>query len=308
MNAAGWTTANIPDLNGKVALVTGANSGIGWETALALARAGAEVILSVRTDGKGEDAIERIRRYLPQARLRHIVLDLASQDSVRKVAAALNQEQKLDLLINNAGVMSIPERHTTEDGYELQFATNYLGPFALTCLLMPLLGRSPAPRVTMVSSGAANMGPKKINFSDPQWAGWYSPWHAYCQSKLADLMFALELARRCASAGLGLLSNAAHPGFAMTNIQTSGPGRPQNPIESLVATFLSQDAAHGALPILRAATELDAKPGSYYAPDGWYQLKGNPVLVPIPPPAQDESASRRLWEVSQTMTTVSFGF
>jgi NAD(P)-dependent dehydrogenase (short-subunit alcohol dehydrogenase family) len=148
------------------------------------------------------------------------------------------------------------------------------------------------------------MGLKKINFDDLQWEISYGPWKAYCQSKLADLMFTLELGRRCAAAGIRLLSNAAHPGYARTNLQTSGPGRPQNPIEKFMASFMSHDAAHGALPTLRAATTMDAGPGSYYAPDRMFGLKGDPVLIPIPKPARDAAAARRLWEVSEKLTEV----
>lgn len=195
-------------------MVTGANSGIGWHTALELARAGGEVILAARTEAKGRDAVERIRRELSQAKVRAEVLDLASLRSVRAFTAKVSCEAKLDLLVNNAGVMSVPKRELTEDGFELQFGTNFLGPFALTGLLMPVLQRSASPRVTTVSSGAANMGTKKINFDDLQWERSYGPWKAYCQSKLADLLFTLELGKRCAAARIGLLSNAAHPGCA----------------------------------------------------------------------------------------------
>jgi NAD(P)-dependent dehydrogenase (short-subunit alcohol dehydrogenase family) len=299
-----WTLANIPSQKNKLAVVTGANSGIGWHTALELARVGCEVILTARTEAKGQDAVERIRQQLPGATVRYELLDLASLRSVRAFAAKIGGETKLDLLINNAGVMAVPERHTTEDGFELQFGTNFLGPFALTGLLMPSLLCTNSPRVTTVSSGAANMGMKKINFDDLQSEKSYGPWKAYCQSKLADLMFSLELARRCASAGIKLLSNAAHPGWARTNLQTSGPGKPENWIAKFAASFMSQNAAHGALPTLRAATETNAEPGSYYVPDRMFGLKGNPVLAPAPKPAQDKMAARQLWEISEKITGV----
>jgi NAD(P)-dependent dehydrogenase (short-subunit alcohol dehydrogenase family) len=299
-----WTLADIPSQAGKLAVVTGANSGIGWQTALELARARGEVILAARTKAKGREAVELILRQLPQAKVRAEVLDLARLQSVRAFAAKVGGEAKLDLLVNNAGVMSAPQRETTADGFELQFGTNFLGPFALTGLLMPALQRAASPRVTTVASAAAKLGMRRINFDDLQGERSYGPWKAYCQSKLADLMFMLELARRCAAAGIGLLSNAAHPGYARTNLQTSGPGRPQNSIEKIVASFLSQDAAHGALPTLRAATAMDAAPGSFYGPDRLFQLKGDPVLVPVPKPARDEAASRTLWEVSEKLTGV----
>ncbi|MCW3101250.1 MAG: short-chain dehydrogenase [Chthonomonadaceae bacterium] len=163
--------------------------------------------------------------------------------------------------------MSVPTRQVTEDGFDLQFGTNFLGPFALTMSLIPALMRAPSPKVTTVSSGAANMGLKKINFSDLQWERSYGPWTAYCQSKLADLMFALELGRRSASAGIRLVSNAAHPGYARTNLQTSGPGREMHLGEKIMEAFMSHDAAHGAMPTLRAATAQDAPSGSYFAPE-----------------------------------------
>jgi NAD(P)-dependent dehydrogenase (short-subunit alcohol dehydrogenase family) len=298
------SVADIPSQAGKLAVVTGANSGIGWQTALELARARGEVILAARTKAKGREAVELILRQLPQAKVRAEVLDLARLQSVRAFAAKVGGEAKLDLLVNNAGVMSVPQRETTADGFELQFGTNFLGPFALTGLLMPALQRAASPRVTTVASAAAKLGMRRINFDDLQGERSYGPWKAYCQSKLADLMFMLELARRCAAAGIGLLSNAAHPGYARTNLQTSGPGRPQNSIEKIVASFLSQDAAHGALPTLRAATAMDATPGSFYGPDRLFQLKGDPVLVPVPKPARDEAASRTLWGVSEKLTGV----
>ncbi len=197
-----WTTADIPSQEGRLALVTGANSGVGWQTALELARAGSEVILAVRSAEKGRMAVDGIRRLIPRARVRHEILDLASLQSVRAFAARLADEPRLDLLVNNAGVMSVPTRELTEDGFERQLGTNYLGPFALTALLLPLLRRSPSPRITTVSSGAANMGLRRINFDDLQWEKSYAPWKAYCQSKLADLLMAVELTRRASADGI----------------------------------------------------------------------------------------------------------
>ena len=297
-----WTEANIPSQNGKLAVVTGANSGIGWNTALELARAGCEVILTARTQAKGQDAIDRILRQVPKAKVRYELLDLASLQSVRAFAAKIGREPKLDLLINNAGVMRLPQRQVTEDGFEVQFGTNFLGPFALTVLLLPALQRAPSPRVTTVSSGAANMGLKKINFEDIQWQRSYGPWKAYCQSKLADLMLVLELERRTKTAGIKLTSNAAHPGYARTNLQTSGPGRPLNFVERTLTPFMSHDAAHGALPTLRAATSPDAASGTYFAPERLFNLKGDPVPVKLPKPALDEAAARKLWEISERLT------
>src|SRR5258708_16661372 len=248
------TPADIPSLHGRLAVVTGANSGIGWHTALELARAGSEVILATRMEPKGRDAVDRIRQEVPQAKVRAEALDLASLRSVQSFAAKIDREAKLDLFVNSAGVMSGPTRQVTEDGFELQFGTNSLGPFALTMSLMPALMRASSQRVTTVSSGAANMGLKKINFGDLQWERSYGPWTAHCQSKLADLMFALELGRRTASASLPLVSNAAHPGYARTNLQTSGPGREKHVGREIMAAFMSPDAAHGSITTFPAPT------------------------------------------------------
>ncbi len=204
--------------------------------------------------------------------------------------------------------MRVPTRELTEDGFEKQFGTNFVGPFALTMLLMPSLLRSNAPRVTTLSSGAANMGLKRINFDDLQGSKAYGPWNAYCQSKLADLMFAIELARRSRTAGLLVTSNAAHPGWARTNLQTSGPGRELNAIEEFLTGFMSQDAAHGALPTLRAATAADTSSGSYYAPASMFHLQGDPVPVEIPKPAQDENMASQLWATAEQLTGTKWSF
>lgn len=225
---------------------------------------------------------------------------------MRSFAAKISSEPKLDLLINNAGVMKIPRREVTEDGFERQFGTNFLGHFALTGLLLPALQHAPSPRVTTVSSVAAKMGLKRINFDDLQWEHAYGPWKAYCQTKLADLMFALELSRRCAAKNIPLLSNAAHPGIARTNLQASGSGKPPGAAQQIVQRIVSQNAFQGALPTLRAATEINAAPGSYYGPDGLFQFKGDPVLISIPKPAQDQAAARRLWEMAESLTGVGF--
>jgi len=306
MNAFPWTIEDIPSQAGKLAVVTGANSGIGWNTALELARAGSDVILTARSEAKGRDAVGRIRHELPKAKVRAELLDLASLKSVRAFAAKIGDEAKLDLLVNNAGVMAVPQREVTEDGLERQFGTNYLGPFALTGLLLPALRRSASPRVTTVSSSAANMGLRKINFDDLQWQKSYGPWKAYCQSKLADLMLMIELVRRCATAGIKLVSNAAHPGYARTNLQTSGPGKPQNSFQKTIECMASHDAAAGAMPTLRAATAIDTASGSYYGPERFFQLKGNPVLISLPEPAKNKAAAKRLWELSRELTGVDF--
>ena len=299
-----WTVSAIPSQAGKLAVVTGANSGIGWNTALELARAGAEVVVAARDERKGRDAVQRIKHAIPQSKLRFEQLDLASLRSVRAFAERLSSEPKIDLLVNNAGVMSIPRRQLTEDGFEKQFGTNYLGHFALTLLLLPSLQRSSNPRVTTVSSGAANMGLKKINFDDLQSEKSYGPWKAYCQSKLANLLFMLELGRRADRAGLRVLSDAAHPGWARTNLQVSGPGK-QPWIARFMSIFLSHDSASGALPTLRAAT-VETASGSYFQPGGLFALKGAPVPAALPPPALDLPSAKRLWQVSEQLTGVTW--
>lgn len=300
-----WSTRDIPSQAGKLAVVTGANSGIGWNTALELARAGAEVVLTARSEDKGASAVARIQRAVPAAKVRFALLDLASQRSVHAFAETLANVPKLDLLVNNAGVMRLPTREQTEDGFERQLATNYLGPFALTLLLLPKLQHAPAPRVTTVGSLAANMGLKRMQFEDLQWEHSYDPWKAYSQSKLADLLFMVELGRRAAARGINLVSNAAHPGYARTNLQTSGPGR-QSRLAFIAARLLSQDAAHGALPTLRAATHPSAHSNAYIVPDGIFQLKGSPVLGPLPRSAQDVAAGERLWALSEDLTQLSW--
>src|SRR2546422_6134675 len=214
--------SEIPSQLGRTAVVTGATGGLGYETALALAKAGSEVILTGRDDQKGQSAIEKISREVTGARVSYERLDLASLASVADFAQRMHARQSLDLLINNAGVMALPHRQTTADGFEMQFGTNHLGHFALTAQLMPLLRRASGARVVSVSSLAHRTG--FIDFDDLQGARVYSPWKAYGQSKLATLMFALELQRRSEAAGWNLISNAAHPGFARTNLFASGPG------------------------------------------------------------------------------------
>lgn len=301
-----WTIADISPQYSKLALVTGANSGIGWHTALELARAGCEVILAARSQEKGRESVERIRRELPQAKVRAEILDLASLRSIRALAAKIEEQPKLDLLLNNAGVMALPTRELTENGFERQLGVNFLGHFALTALLLPTLLRARAPRVTTVSSVAANMRMKRIDFDDLQAERAYDAWNAYSQSKLADLMFALELSRRLVKKNYSLLSNAAHPGYALTNLFTSGPGKPLGLGQKFLFKIAGQDAAHGALPLLRAATDIDAEPASYYGPERFFHLKGDPVPVPIPKPARDEAAAKKLWETAESLTHVYF--
>ena len=298
------TQAEIPSQLGKTAVVTGSTGGLGYETVLALAKAGADIILIGRDDRKGQSALDKISREVIGARIRYEHLDLASLASIADFAQRMQVRQSLDLLINNAGVMALPRRQTTPDGFEMQFGTNYLGHFALTARLMPLLRRSSGPRVVSVSSLAHRTG--SIDFGDLQGTRLYSPWKAYGQSKLACLMFALELQRRSDSAGWNLTSNAAHPGFSRTNLFASGPGGLLSVATDFAAPFFGHSAADGARPILFAATSPQAKPGAYYGPGGFGELRGAPAPALIMPRARDAATAARLWDVSEKLTGTSF--
>jgi NAD(P)-dependent dehydrogenase (short-subunit alcohol dehydrogenase family) len=287
-----------------MAVVTGATGGLGYETALALAKAGAEVILTGRDDRKGQSAIEKISHEVIGAKIRYEHLDLASLASIADFAQRMGVRQSLDLLINNAGVMALPRRQTTADGFEMQFGTNYLGHFALTARLMPLLRRSSGPRVVSVSSLAHRTG--FIDFGDLQGARAYSPWKAYGQSKLACLIFALELQRRSDAGGWNLTSNAAHPGFSRTNLFASGPGGLISVATDFAAPLFGHSAADGARPILFAATSPQAEPGAYYGPGGIGELRGAPAPALIMPQARDAATAARLWDVSEKLTGTSF--
>jgi NAD(P)-dependent dehydrogenase (short-subunit alcohol dehydrogenase family) len=301
---AGSTKAEIPSQLGRTAVVTGATSGLGYETALALAKAGAEVILTGRDGRKGQSAIEKISGEVIGAKVSYEHLDLASLASVADFAQRMGDRHCLDLLINNAGVMALPRRQTTADGFEMQFGTNHLGHFALTSRLLPMLRRASGPRVVSVSSLAHRTG--FIDFGDLQGERVYAPWKAYGQSKLATLMFALELQRRSDAAGWNLVSNAAHPGFARTNLFTSGPGGLLSLATDFAAPFFGHSAADGARPILFAATSPEAKPGAYYGPGGIGELRGAPAPAMIMPQARDAAAAARLWDISEQLAGTSF--
>ena len=301
---AGSTQVEISSQLGRTAAITGATGGLGYETALALAKAGSEVILTGRDDRKGRSAIEKISREVAGAKVSYQHLDLASLASVADFAQRMHARHSLDLLISNAGVMALPRRQTTADGFEMQFGTNYLGHFALTARLMPLLRRASGPRVVSVSSLAHRTG--FIDFDDLQGVRVYSPWKAYGQSKLAMLMFALELQRRSDAAGWNLTSNAAHPGFARTGLFASGPGGLLSLATDFAAPFFGHSAADGARPILFAATNPRAKPGAYYGPGGIGELRGAPAPALIMPRARDAAAATRLWDVSEKLASTSF--
>jgi NAD(P)-dependent dehydrogenase (short-subunit alcohol dehydrogenase family) len=293
-----WTAADIPSQSGKIAVVTGANSGLGLATARELARAGAKVVIACRDTAKGERAAAEIGARVEQ-------LDLASLSSVHAFVERLRDE-RLDLLVNNAGVMA-PPRRLTADGFESQFGTNHLGHFTLTGLLLPKLLAAPEPRVVTVSSGAHRIG--KINFDDLQGERRYNNWLWYGQSKLANLMFAFELNRRAAQAGSALKSYAAHPGYAATNLQTAGPGHWWERLGGQIGNVLiAQNADMGALPTLYAATVPDLPGGSFVGPDGFMEQRGHPHLVTGAAKAYDQQTWRRLWEVSEELTGVRYSF
>jgi NAD(P)-dependent dehydrogenase (short-subunit alcohol dehydrogenase family) len=302
-----WSTADIPPMTGKTAVITGATGGLGYETALALAGAGATVVLTGRNDAKGRGALEQIRIQVPNARISYEELDLAKLASVADFAARFGAAHtSLDLLVNNAGVMALPKRQETADGFEMQLGTNYLGHYALTARLLPLLRRGSQPRVVNLSSLAHRSG--AINFDDLQSRRSYSPWKAYCQSKLAMLIFAFELQRRSDAAGWGLMSNAAHPGYARTDLIPNGPGGRglMWQVSKSLQPLISHSAAAGALPTLFAATSPEAKPAGYYGPNWFYELKGPPMPAKVMPQARDAAVAARLWDVSAALTGVSF--
>jgi NAD(P)-dependent dehydrogenase (short-subunit alcohol dehydrogenase family) len=307
-----WTVGQIPSQAGKTALITGANSGIGYQAALELARRGAHVLLGCRNEAKGQAALERLLRE-PRgangggASAEVVQLDMASLASIRSFAAAfIGRGIALDLLINNAGVMALPKRELTEDGFERQFGTNHLGHFALTGLLLPALMAAPAPRVVTVASLAHRNG--KIDFDNLQRERGYEGWDAYNASKLANILFAKELDRRARAAHSRLLSLAVHPGVSTTSIFENGPGTTNLKaiMVKLLAPVMMQNDEGGALPTLYAATSPDAHGGEYIGPDGFGELKGAPVVVQPRPQALDVAVGERLWAVSEELTGVHY--
>ena len=303
-----WTADDMPDLSGKTIVVTGGNSGIGYEAALEFARKRAEVILACRDLGKARTAAAQISASSPGARVGVMELDLANLASVRGFSDAFHLEHPaLHVLCNNAGVMAIPYRQTV-DGFEMQFGTNHLGHFALTGLLLDRLLATEGARVVNVSSGAHRMG--KIRFDDLQWHNGYRKWMAYGQSKLANLLFTFELQRRADAAGAKLLSVACHPGYAATNLQAAGPRmQGSSMMESLFSaanSVFAQSAAMGALPTEYAAVSPDVHGGDYIGPDGLGEMWGHPVVVGCSAAARDTAAAARLWEVSERLTGVQY--
>jgi NAD(P)-dependent dehydrogenase (short-subunit alcohol dehydrogenase family) len=300
-----WTAAQIPTLSGKRAIVTGANIGLGYQTARELARAGAEVVLACRSVERGSAAAAKIVAEQPRANLHVALLDLSTLESVRVFADEVLAGGSLDILVNNAGVMALPLRQTTVDGFEMQLGTNYLGHFALTGLVLPALLAAPAPRVVSLSSNAHKRG--KMYFDDLQMEHNYTPFGAYSQTKLAMLLFAIELQRQSTAHGSRLVSIAAHPGLSSTAIVRELKGGIAF-ITNLAFKFVGQDEAQGALPQLYAATAPEAKPGAYYGPGGWMEFKGPPSPAALAPQAQDVAAQKRLWTVSEELTGVTYSW
>ncbi|KQS54367.1 short-chain dehydrogenase [Brevundimonas sp. Leaf363] len=304
---AGWTTNDIADLRGRLAIITGATGGLGLQTALVLAAKGAEVVLAARNPQKGADAVALIRARYPAVKVRFDLLDLGDLSSVaafadRHVAAG----RPIDMLINNAGVMALPKRQETADGFEMQFGTNYLSHFALTGRLLPLLTAAKA-RVVQLSSVAHRGG--RIRLEDLNYRKGYRPWPVYQQSKLVMLMFAIELQRRNAANGWGLTSVAAHPGVSRTDLMANGPehGSTGGSLSGFLVRRFAQSAERGALPTLMAATWPGVTPGGYYGPQGLGEMRGRPGVARIDPAALDADVARRLWTESEHLTGVRWG-
>jgi len=297
----GWTEQQLPDLTERIAIVTGANSGIGLETARALAGAGAGVILACRSRERAEAAISSIRKCHPDARVRFEALELADLTSVTAFVARFTEQfDRLDLLVNNAGVM-VPPRRFTAQGYELQFGVNHLGHFALTGLLLERLLATPDARIVNVASLAHRIG--RMNFEDLDFeARGYQPWAAYGQSKLANLLFTLGLQGRLAASGSRMRVVAAHPGWTGTDLQRNAP------FAAMLGPVLAMTPRAGARPTLRAATDPDAAPAAYYGPNGFQELRGAPVVVGRTRAALDANAASRLWSESEARTGVRYAF
>ena len=306
---AKWTATDIPDQTGRVVIITGANSGLGYESALALARKGATVVMACRNAVQGQQALNRIKQAVPNAKLELASLDLSGLASVRAFGDSFKaSHDRLDVLMNNAGVMAIPRRET-KDGFEMQLGVNHLGHFALTGLLLDLLLKTPRSRVVSTSSGLYVLG--QLNLDDLQMKNKYKAWDSYGRSKLSNLLFAFELQRRLKAAGADVISLVAHPGFASTNLQGTSASASSNPITKFLTPIgnavFAQSATMGALPQLYAATASDAQGGQYYGPD-FLDWRGYPKLTHANAKANDPETARRLWEASEKLTQTHYDF
>jgi len=306
-----WTATDVPDQAGRTAVVTGASGGLGLETARVLAARGAEVVLACRDAAKAGRAAELIRAESGRASVRIVRLDLASLASVREAAEEIRSGcPRLDLLINNAGVMAVPVRRCSEDGFELTFAVNHLGHFALTGLVLDRLLQTPGSRIVTVASIGHRMGSGAMHFDNLEFSRDYHPWHSYWQSKLANLLFTYELQARLAAAGAATSALAAHPGNARTGLwrHTSRVARTlYRPSLAWLTFWFAQSARTGALATLRAAADPDARGGDYHGPPGRLQYTGHPVRVESSAASHDAYAQQRLWETSEQMTGVQYG-
>ena len=299
-----WNVTDIPDQSGRLAIVTGGSGGLGFEAARALAGKGLVVVIACRSKDKGAAARRLILARYPGADVRVTALDVSSLASVREFAAGMNSRcERIDLLINNAGIMAVPYA-ASADGFEMQFATNHLGHFALTGLLLPRLAATPGSRVVPVASLAARAG--AIDFGDLMGQRRYKPWKAYNQSKLANLLFGIELQRRLAQAGAATSAVTAHPGVSATQLFATPAAEIGKRVFMPLLHPLFQPAERGALPILFAATSALAEPGGYYGPDGLGEMKGFPAPARVPAQARDSETAARLWEVSAQLTGVSY--
>jgi NAD(P)-dependent dehydrogenase (short-subunit alcohol dehydrogenase family) len=299
MSKKKWNSSDIPDQKGRVAVVTGASSGIGYETARVLAEKNATVIIAQRNFEKGNAAAEKIRSDHQAADIHVMELDLANLDSVCSFAGKFKERySRLDLLINNAGVM-MPPYSKTADGFELQFGTNHLGHFALTGLLIDLIKSTPDSRIVNVSSGAHNYG--NIDFEDLNWEKRpYKKMKAYADSKIANIYFTYELQRRLDEAGSSTLVTASHPGWTATELQRHAG------LFSFLNPFLAQDITMGALPTLCAAVAEDVQACDYYGPEGWREMRGHPKKVESNELSNDKEIAKKLWEVSEKLTRITY--
>jgi len=304
-----WTTANIPDLTGKVMIVTGANSGIGFDSAKEFARKGAQVILASRSMEKAEAALKLIQDEIPNAQAEIIQLDLASMTSIKEFVEAFKARyQRLDVLLNNAGIMMVPYGKT-EDGFERQLGTNHLGHFALTGLLLDLVLSTPNSRIVNVSSNGHRAG--NMNFDNLMYEGGkdYSPFASYARSKLANILFTYELQRRLESSGSNAAAFAVHPGASVTNLgnHLAGDSFFWRLLFPVVMT-MAQPADMGALPSIRASVDPQAKGGEYYGPKGFMEMRGYPVVVKSNAASHNVANAKRLWEESEKLTGVQYQF
>ena len=300
-----WGAEHIPDLSGKVMVVTGANSGIGLETVRELARQGAHTILACRSAERGERAVEDLRGQLPDARIQLMALDLASLSSIERFARNfIRSHSRLDVLVNNAGIMAVPYS-PTEDGFESQMGINHLGHFALTGRLLEVLLSTPGARVVNVSSTAHRPG--RMDFGNLLFEnGGYSPFRAYCRSKLANLLFTFELQRRFEDAGAQALAVACHPGMATTNIGSHLHGHRTYRFSGLLTAGIVQSASMGALPTLRAAVDPQARGGQYFGPKGFAGQRGHPGVASSTAASRNATAAERLWKASVRLTGVRY--